>query len=109
MKKIFNITTITVIILILGIVILFCSKINEISIIETIKQKIAKTEEIQNASEVTTIDVTDLEDNGNLEHEHIFKTMYDENQHWEECTICGQKVNEKNHSYTSSWTMGNNS
>ncbi len=108
MKKIFNITTITVIILILGIVMLFCSKINEISIIENIRQKIAQTEEIQNASEITTIDVTDLEDNGNMEHEHILKTMYDENKHWEECTICGQKTNESNHNYEDNgWTMGN--
>ncbi len=109
MKKRFKIITSIAIILSLGIVILFCSKVNKISIIENIKQKISKTEEIQTANEVTTVDITDLEDNGNLEHEHIFKTMYDENQHWEECTICGQKVNEKNHSYTSSWTMGNNS
>ncbi len=107
MKKKFKIITIIAIILILGIVILFFSKVNKISLIESIKQKIAKAEEIQTVNEVTTVDITDLEDNGNLEHDHIFKTVYDKENHWEECTICGQKVNEKNHSYTSSWTMGN--
>ncbi len=109
MKKVFKITIIISIILILGIVILFCSKINKISLIENIKQKIAKTEEIQTANEVTTIDVTDLEDNENLEHEHIFKTMYDENKHWEECTVCGKFQNEMEHSFTTTWNLGSES
>ncbi len=99
MKKIFKIVAIAVIILILGILTLFYSRINKISLIENIRQKIAQTEEIQNASEITTIDVTDLEDNGNLEHEHIFKTMYNENEHWEECRICEQKINKAGHTY----------
>ncbi len=109
MKKVFKIIAITIIILILVIVILFCSKINKISIIENIKQKIAKTEEIQTANEVTIIDVTDLEDNGNLEHEHIFKTIYDENKHWEECKICRKKNNEASHTYKTTWAEGKES
>ncbi len=103
MKKIFKIIAI---ILILGVLALFYSKINKISLIENIRQKIAQKEEIQNINDITTIDVTDLEDNTNIEHEHIYKTNYDKNSHWEECTICNQKRNEQIHSYTSSWTMG---
>jgi hypothetical protein len=33
--------------------------------------------------------------------------MYDETNHWEECKICGEKLNQKEHIYKSSWTMGN--
>ena len=108
MKKKFKIIPIAVIILILSILTIFCSKINKISLMENIKQKVAKAEEIQTANEVTTIDVTDLEDNGNLEHEHIFKTMYDVNAHWEECIICGEKNNDNNHNFEDNgWTLGN--
>ncbi len=107
MKKILKILTVALIILIFCVLILFCIKIDKISLIENIREKIAKTEELeQNINEVTIIDVTDLEDNGNLKHEHIFKTMYDENKHWEECTICGNKENEQNHSFTRTWTLG---
>ncbi len=109
MKKIFKIIAITIIILILGIVILFCSKINKISLIENIREKIAKTEENkQNISKVTTIDVTNLEDNNTIKHEHSLKTEFDNTQHWEKCTICGEKVNIVNHIYIDKgWTMGN--
>lgn len=32
--------------------------------------------------------------------------MYNETTHWNQCTICGEKQNEINHSYTNSWIMG---
>ena len=101
MKKRFKVITVIAIILILGILILFCIKVDKISLIKNIRQKIAKTEEIETVNEVTTIDVTDLEDSGMIEHEHTFKTMYDENRHWEECTVCGEKNGEVEHSYES--------
>ncbi len=100
MKKRFKVITIIVIILILGILILFCSKVGKISLIENIRQKIAQTEEIEKVNEITTIDVTYLEDGGMVEHEHTFKTMYDENKHWEECTLCGKRGGEVEHTYT---------
>ena len=84
MKKIFRTIAISIIILILGVLTLFCTKIYKISTIENIRQKIVKTEE--NENNVTIVDITNLEDNGNLEHEHIFKTKYDANKHWEECS-----------------------
>lgn len=66
--------------------------------------KIEKIEE----KEITKIDVTDLEDNGSIRHEHFFKTLYDENKHWQECTICGKRNDENNHSYVDNgWLYGN--
>ena len=110
MKKIFKMIVIVIVILFLGILTLFCIKINKISLIENIRQKIAQVgENIQTANEITTIDVTDLEDNGDLEHEHIIKTMYDENKHWEECNVCGVKMNVNDHSYTTTWSNGSES
>ena len=93
----------------------YSEKVNKIEIIENVKNAISNqmTEQIENTAnalseteEPTVIDVTNLEDNGNLEHEHLYKTIYDENKHWNECTVCGEKLNENVHSYTSSWTMG---
>ncbi len=108
MKKRFKIITIAVIVLILGIVILFCSKINKILLIENIKQKIAKTEEIQTTDEVTTIDVTDLEIGKDFNHTCILFTKYNENEHWQECKLCGKKQNIEKHNYIDGgWTMGN--
>ncbi len=108
MKKIFKLIAIVVIILILGILTLFCSKVGKISLIEKIKQKIAKTEEIETVNGVTRIDITNLKDSGIIEHEHILKKMNDEKKHWNECTICGKKENVENHEYADNgWTMGN--
>ena len=109
MKKRFKVITVIAIILILGILILFCSKVDKISLIENIRQKIAKTEEIENGNEVTRIDITDLEDGGIVEHKHTFKTMYDENVHWEECTICKEKQKENIHTFSRTWSLGTES
>ncbi len=65
MKRIFKIIMIIAIVLICGILILFCSKVNKITLIENIKPKIVPKEKIQTVSEVKTIDVTELEDNRN--------------------------------------------
>ncbi len=32
--------------------------------------------------------------------------MYDENKHWKECTICGEKCDEISHSYIRTWALG---
>ncbi len=94
----------------------FSEKVHNIGIVETIKGQVTLlSEQIQNTianlnktDEITVIDVTYLENNGNLEHEHLYKTMYDENKHWEECTVCGGKNNEINHIYIDKgWTLGN--
>ena len=104
MKKNLKIITFTVIVLTFCVLLLFCIKVDKISLIENIRQKIAKTKEAeQRINEVTIIDVTDLKDGGNIQHEHIFKTMYDETNHWEECMVCGEENNKITHSYTDTW------
>ena len=108
MKRIFKI--IAIILVVLVTLILFCSKTNKISLIENIRPKISQVEEnIKSENEVTTIDITYLEDNGNMEHEHIIKTMYNENEHWEECTICGQKQSILKHNFTTVWDLNSES
>ncbi len=107
MKKRFKVITVAVIILIFFILALFCIKVDKISLMENIRHKVVKTEKIQNGNEVTIIDITDLRDNENIEHEHIFKTMYNENEHWEECMVCGEKNNKLGHTYTETWAQNN--
>ena len=102
MKKRTILFIFSILIILIGMLI-FSEKTDFINSIENTKSK--KIEEI----EITKIDVTDLENNGNLDHEHLFKTMYDENKHWEECTICGVVNNESKHSYVTTWATGSES
>ncbi len=112
-KKVISKILIVTFIAILAIIFmfLFSDKVHEVEFIEKIrKQAIVFSEQIQNsisnsnvASEVTTIDVTYLEKGKDFEHSHLFKTMFNETKHWEECTVCGEKNNEKTHTYTRSW------
>lgn len=104
-RKFFVIVGIILILIIMGLILVY-EKINKISFIENIKKAIEEQENVNSIQEITTVDVTSLEDNGNLEHEHIIKTNYDATKHWDECIICGQKSNEMIHKYTDSWTMG---
>lgn len=41
-----------------------------------------------------------------LEHSHIWATTYDATNHWEYCTICGEKRNIHEHSFTDHWNLG---
>lgn len=58
-----------------------------------------------NAAE-TTIDLTNLSTGENSSHTCIFKTNYDENNHWEECIICKKTKNIKEHTTKRSWAFG---
>ncbi len=94
-----------------GFLFIFPKKVHEIEILEKIKnQAIVFSEQIQNSisnsnvvNEPTIIDVTYLEKGKDFEHSHLFKTVYDSTKHWEECTVCGEKKNEKVHTYTRNW------
>ncbi len=99
MKKRTILFIFSILIILIGLLI-FSEKIGFIKSIENIKNK--KIEEI----EITKIDVTDLENNGNLNHEHLFKTMYDENEHWNECMVCGKKENVVEHKFETKWKLG---
>ena len=67
-----------ILISILGAVMWYSKSINKLLLIENIKQA------INEENNITTIDVTGIELGKETEHEHIYKTVYDEEKHWEE-------------------------
>ena len=38
-----------------------------------------------------------------IEHTHIWSTKYDSTNHWEYCTVCGEKRNVTAHTFTDNW------
>lgn len=57
--------------------------------------------------DTTIIDVTGIIPGKETEHEHLYKTMYDDNKHWKECTVCGAIAELENHLYNDrGWTQG---
>lgn len=38
-----------------------------------------------------------------IEHTHIWATKYDSTNHWEYCTVCGEKRNVTTHAFTDHW------
>ena len=92
-----------ILISILGAVMWYSKSINKLLLIENIKQA------INEENNITTIDVTGIELGIETEHEHVYKTMYDEEKHWEECTICNEKRNEVVHSFKTTWAAGSES
>ena len=70
------------------------------------KNKLTKNElNALNDGNVTTIDITGITPAPESEHEHIYKTLYDDTKHWEECIVCGVKRNEPTHSLTTTWAL----
>ena len=61
---------------------------------------------LRSASDITVVDVTGLILGKETQHEHLWKTMYDENMHWQECMACGEKQQEIVHTYTTTWATG---
>ena len=41
-----------------------------------------------------------------IEHTHIWATKYDDKDHWEYCTVCGEKRNVTVHVFTDHWYLG---
>ena len=41
-----------------------------------------------------------------IEHTHIWATTYDSTNHWEYCTVCGEKRNVTTHVFTDHWAFG---
>ena len=96
-----------VLVLCVGLIV-YSETVKPIGIIENVKRALeemmqSSTSDVKN---VTTIDVTGIELGKETEHEHVYKTMYDEEKHWEECIICNEKRNEVVHSFTITWALG---
>ena len=84
------------------IAIIYTFKIYKIDILKSIREK--NKQIIENA-DITVIDVTNMVTGSDINHQHIFKTMYDDTEHWEQCTICFEKSNIVNHNFTTTWTL----
>ena len=41
-----------------------------------------------------------------IDHTHIWATTYDSTNHWEYCTVCGEKRNVTAHAFTDHWQFG---
>ena len=48
----------------------------------------------------------DLAKADSIEHTHIWATKYDDKNHWEYCTVCGEKRNVTAHTFTDHWALG---
>ena len=102
-----------IIVTILGII-LFLENVCKISVFDSVKQIVIGQSQMTDNGDnsknaCTVIDVTNLTDNGSIQHEHILKTVYNENEHWSECTVCGEKINIKAHTYATTWASGTES
>ena len=97
----------TTLILVLGLF-AYSENIHKIGFIENAKNTILQLigDNSRTAdNQITTIDITGITPTPESEHEHIYKTHYDDTKHWEECTVCGIKRNEQTHSLTTTWAL----
>ena len=76
------------------------------SIKDSTKDVVIPTDEPSQAIGTTTLDITYLSTASVAPHQHIYKSVYNTSQHWNECIICAQKINVANHSYTDHWYTG---
>lgn len=84
----------------------FLEKTSKLSWIENIKRVMSK--QIQEDSAISNVDATVVDVTGLIigeetGHEHIYKTKYDEVQHWEECVSCGIIQNDLKHEFSREW------
>lgn len=105
MKKKILIISILVISIAIGVLVISKKYVKIIDKITPITE--LKIEEKSNNENITTIDITNLNSNIIIEHEHINKTVFDSKNHWEQCKVCGEKTNIKVHQFTSNWTIEN--
>lgn len=60
------------------------------------------------ADAITVIDVTGLATGEETSHDcqKYLTTKYDDNNHWQECTVCGNKFDVEKHELTRKWAFG---
>ena len=96
---------ILIIIIVLCGLMLFFEKNNLMKLMQGIKFITQKINE-NDSKDMTIIDITGITPSPESQHEHIYKTHYDDTKHWEECTICSIKRNEVTHNFTTTWVLG---
>ncbi len=99
--------SLTLIIFAIIVSIIVYERNNTISIIENIKNNINKQSQINENTDVTIIDITNLETGSNLNHKHILKTSYNSTQHWNECITCHEKEDIIVHNFKINSALGN--
>ena len=62
---------------------------------------------IENEESATNESMIATYDTKTVDHTHIWASKYDTTNHWEYCTICGEKRNVTTHTYTDHWYGGN--
>ena len=102
LKKNKMIAIICVIFILCMIAIICTLKINKIDILKNIREK---NKQVAENTEITTVDVTNMVTGSDINHQHIYKTIYDSTQHWEECTVCHKKNNITNHNFITTWIL----
>lgn len=55
---------------------------------------------------LVTMVPADMAKADSIEHTHIWATKYDDKNHWEYCTVCGEKRNVTAHTFTDHWAYG---
>ena len=97
-----KIIIISMIFIICVIAIMYIFKIYKIDILKNVKEQNKKATE---NTDITVVDVTNIVTGSNINHEHVYKSMYDNIHHWNECTICHEKNNIVNHNSTTTWSL----
>lgn len=59
-----------------------------------------KKEITTNAGNIETIDLTGIVAGTDTIHKHIYQRKYDDNEHWQECWICHNRINIAPHTLT---------
>lgn len=102
-KNLIILITIIVFVIIVFLLIFFSKNVYNLYLVKNLKNIL--TNQISESNNVTIIDVTSLLQGDYIEHDHIFKSQYDTDNHWEECTICHSKQNLVKHSFTTTWAL----
>ncbi len=87
---------------------LFSEKIYKLEFIESIKKAINEKVIDEDEENITIVDVTNISMQDGFNHECVLFTKYNEQEHWKECKICGEKKEVSKHRLNDNgWTMGN--
>ena len=91
----------TIIILLIILIMVICAYTDKLN-----KNKLSKNElNALDDRDIITVDITGITPSPENQHEHIYKTLYDDTKHWEECTVCSVKRNETIHNFTTTWAL----
>lgn len=87
-------------------IVLYSENFHKLDMIENMKNVFKHNESIDSNNDNTVVDITGIQIGSETQHEHVYKTVYDKNKHWEECIICFDKRNEEVHIITTTWALG---